>query len=527
MRPPRSLFALLALVLATGLSAADRPNILLILADDQGYGDVGAYNPASKIPTPHLDRLASEGLRFTDGHTTSGVCTPSRYSLLTGRYHWRTRLQNGVLGGWSPPLIAPGRLTVASLLKAQGYRTACFGKWHLGLGWPTKDGAPAKPGDAIDPADGVIGRFDYTQPIKDGPLEHGFETFFGISASLDMPPFAWIQDRRVTELPTATKKWLRSGPAGPTFEAVDVLPTLADKVCAYVADRAADAKGGQPFFAYVALPAPHTPIVPTKEWQGKSGLNAYADYVREVDAEVGRMLAALERAGVARDTLVIFTSDNGCSPAADIDALIAKGHHPSGPLRGHKADLFEGGHRVPFLVRWPAAVKPGVARQLVSQVDFLATFAAVTGATLPANAGEDSVSFLPVLRDTATAAPRTSLVSQSINGSFAYREGDWKLALCRGSGGWSAPKPGSAEEAKLPEFQLYDLAQDLGEQRNLFATEPERATKMRAALETLIARGRSTPGPDQSNDAPITLVKKVNTPGAKAKAKGKAVDTDK
>ncbi|NBX35126.1 arylsulfatase, partial [bacterium] len=223
----------------------------------------------------------------------------------------------------------------------------------------------------------------------------------------------------------------------------------------------------------------------------------------------------------------IFTSDNGCSPAADIEELIAKGHRPCGPLRGHKADLFEGGHRVPFIVRWPAAVKPGVADQLVSQVDFLATFAALTGATLPANAGEDSVSFLPVLRDVASAAPRTQLVSQSINGSFAYREGSWKLALCRGSGGWSAPKPGSAEEAKLPEFQLYDLAQDLGETRNLITAETERAARMRAALETLIARGRSTPGPDQANDAPIQLVKKVNTPGAKAKAKGKTVDTDK
>lgn len=525
MRPLPFLCALFCLLGTSG--AADRPNILVILADDQGYGDVGACNPASKIPTPHLDKLAADGLRFTDGHTTSGVCTPSRYSLLTGRYHWRTRLQNGVLGGWSPPLIAPGRLTVAGMLKAQGYRTACFGKWHLGMAWPTQDGTTAKAGDAIDPAPGVVGRFDYTQPIKDGPLDHGFDTYFGISASLDMPPFAWIQDRRTTELPTATKKWLRSGPAGPKFEAIDVLPTLTDKVCAYVSAHAADAKAGRPFFAYVPLPAPHTPIVPTAEWQGKSGLNAYADFVRQVDAEVGRILATLEREGLARDTLVIFTADNGCSPAADIDALIAKGHRPSGPLRGHKADLFEGGHRVPFIVRWPAAVKPGVADQLVSQVDFLATFAAVTGATLPANAGEDSVSFLPVLRDVAAPSPRTHLVSQSINGSFAYREGNWKLALCRGSGGWSAPKPGSAEEAKLPEFQLYDLAQDLGETRNLLADEPERATKMRAALEALVARGRSTPGPDQTNDAPILLVKKVNTPGGKAKGKGNSVDTDK
>jgi arylsulfatase A-like enzyme len=525
MSPLRPLLALLALT--GGLLAATRPNILIILADDQGYGDVGAYNPTSKIPTPHLDQFASEGLRFTDGHTTSGVCTPSRYSLLTGRYHWRTRLQNGVLGGWSPPLIAPGRLTVAGLLKQQGYRTACFGKWHLGLGWPTKDGAAAKAGDAIDPADGAVGRFDYAHPLKDGPLDHGFDTFFGISASLDMPPFVWIKDRQATELPTATKKWLRSGPAGPKFEAIDVLPTLTDQVIAYLEARSAEAKAGQPFFAYVALPAPHTPIVPTKEWQGKSGLNAYADYVREVDAETGRILAALAKEGLARDTLVIFTSDNGCSPAADIDELIAKGHHPSGPLRGHKADLFEGGHRVPFMARWPAVVRPGVAAQLVSQVDFLATFAELTGATLPANAGEDSVSFLPVLRDAATAAPRTSLVSQSINGSFAYREGNWKLALCRGSGGWSVPKPGSAEEAKLPEFQLYDLAQDLGETRNLLAAEPERAAKLRAALEAIVAQGRSTPGPAQPNDVSIALVKKVNAPGAKAKAKGKTVDTDK
>ncbi len=496
--------------------AADRPNIIVILADDQGFGDLGANNPQSKIATPHLDALAKGGLRFTDGHTSSGVCTPTRYSLLTGRYHWRTRLQNGVLGGFSPPLIAKGRLTVAGLLKQQGYATGCFGKWHLGMSFPLVGGGHADDGGDFskNPKDFI--KIDFGGDILGGPVDHGFDAFYGISASLDMPPFVWIKDRRVTEIPSATKTWLRTGPAGPKFEAVDVMPSVIDQAIAFIgAQQKADP--AKPFFAYVPLNAPHTPIVPTKEFQGSSGISPYADFVKQVDHDVGRLLASLDDLGLTKNTLVIFTSDNGCSTAANIPELQKAGHEPSHVYRGNKADLYEGGHRVPFLVRWPAQVKPGVSDALVGQIDFLATFAEITGAAIPASMGEDSVSFLPVLRGEKPTV-RQGIVSQSINGSFAIRDGQWKLCLSAGSGGWSSPKPGP-EEAGLPSVQLYDLSKDPGERNNLQAAFPERVAAMKAELEKIVARGRSTPGEDLKNDVPVQLIKK--SPAGKAKAKKK------
>ena len=505
----------LALMLA-GLNAAEKPNIIVILADDQGFGDLAANNPQSKIATPNLDALARGGLRFTDGHTSSGVCTPTRYSLLTGRYHWRTRLQSGVLGGFSPPLIAKDRLTVAGMLKQQGYATGCFGKWHLGMSFPLKNGGVADDGGNFSKSFQDAASVDYGRDILDGPVDHGFDTYFGISASLDMPPFVWIKDRRVTEIPSATKTWLRTGPAGPKFEAVDVLPSVMDHTIAFIeAQKKADPT--KPFFAYVPLNAPHTPIVPTKEFQGSSGISPYADFVKQVDHDVGRLLASLEKQGLAENTLVIFTSDNGCSTAADIPELQKAGHEPSYIYRGNKADLYEGGHRVPFVVRWPAKVKPGVSNALVGQIDFLATFAEITGASVPATMAEDSVSFLPVLRGDKPEV-RQGIVSQSINGSFAIRNGQWKLCLSAGSGGWSSPKPGP-EEAGLPPVQLYDLSKDPGERKNLQAEFPERVAAMKAELEKTIARGRSTPGDDLKNDVEIQLIKK--SPAGKAKAKKK------
>ena len=505
----------LALMLA-GLNAAEKPNIIVILADDQGFGDLAANNPQSKIATPNLDALAKGGLRFTDGHTSSGVCTPTRYSLLTGRYHWRTRLQSGVLGGFSPPLIAKDRLTVAGMLKQQGYATGCFGKWHLGMSFPLKNGGVADDGGNFSKSFQDAASVDYGRDILDGPVDHGFDTYFGISASLDMPPFVWIKDRRVTEIPSATKTWLRTGPAGPKFEAVDVLPSVMDHTIAFIeAQKKADPT--KPFFAYVPLNAPHTPIVPTKEFQGSSGISPYADFVKQVDHDVGRLLASLEKQGLAENTLVIFTSDNGCSTAADIPELQKAGHEPSYIYRGNKADLYEGGHRVPFLVRWPAQVKPGVSNALVGQIDFLATFAEITGASVPATMAEDSVSFLPVLRGDKPEV-RQGIVSQSINGSFAIRNGQWKLCLSAGSGGWSSPKPGP-EEAGLPPVQLYDLSKDPGERKNLQAEFPERVAAMKAELEKTIAMGRSTPGEALKNDVEVQLIKK--SPAGKAKAKKK------
>jgi arylsulfatase A len=379
-----------------------------------------------------------------------------------------------------------------------------------------KNGGVADDGGNFSKAFQDAASVDYGRDIVDGPLEHGFDTFFGISASLDMPPFVWIKDRRVTEIPSATKTWLRSGPAGPKFEAVDVMPSVIDQTIAFIeAQRKADP--AKPFFAYVPLNAPHTPIVPTKEFQGSSGISPYADFVKQVDHDVGRLLASLDKQGLTENTLVIFTADNGCSTAANIPELQKAGHEPSYVYRGNKADLYEGGHRVPFLVRWPAKVKPAVSAALIGQFDFLATFAEITGATVPAGMGEDSVSFLPVLLGSKESV-RQGIVSQSINGSFAIREGNWKLLLSAGSAGWSSPKPGP-EEAGLPPVQLYDLSKDPGERNNLQAEFPERVASMKGELEKLIARGRSTPGDALKNDVEVQLIKK--SPAGKAKAKAK------
>jgi len=491
-------------------AAASGPNIVVILADDQGYGDVSANNPDSKIATPHIDRLATEGMRFTDAHTASGVCTPTRYALLTGRYPWRTRLQSSVLLGFSKPLIAANRLTLPGMLARQGYATACIGKWHLGMNWPLVGGSTADDGGDFSRPFRDIDRVDYASPIQDGPVDRGFGHFYGISASLDMFPYVWINDRLPTEIASETKSFpepARPGPAGKNFEAIDVQQRIIDHAITWIGARAAAARSGTPFFAYVPLAAPHTPIVPAKAWQGTSGINRYADFVKQVDADVGRVLDAIEANGLAENTIVVFTSDNGCAPMANIPELIAAGHRPSFIYRGHKADLYEGGHRVPLLVRWPARIKAGtVCDHLVGQIDLLATFAELLGAPLPADAGEDSVSFLPALVGTATVPIRTSLIAHSANGSFAIRDGQWKLCLCPGSGGWSPPRP-EDDTSGLPDVQLYDLAADPGETTNLAGAQPARVAAMTAMLERDIDRGRTTPGAVQSNDVPVRMRK--------------------
>ena len=482
------------------------PNIVIILADDLGYADVSCYG--GKIPTPHVDRLAAEGVRFTDAHSTSSVCTPTRYGLLTGRYNWRTKLQRGVLGGLSPRLIEPGRMTLASMLKEQGYHTACIGKWHLGMDWAVKPGKEVS-GLSIEPREQVF-NVDFTQPVTNGPNSVGFDYFYGISASLDMVPYTFIENDRVVSLPTEDRDFLmmydrtperrtRKGPTAPDFDAADVLPVLARKSVEYIDSRAADARVGRPFFLYVPLASPHTPILPTPALQGQSGINPYADFVMESDWAVGEILKALDRHELAGNTLIVFTSDNGCSPQARFEELAEHEHYPSGLLRGHKADLFEGGHRIPLVARWPGHIQAGVTSdQLICQIDFLATAAETLGYSLPADAGEDSISFLATLR-TGAASGRGYLVSHSVNGSFAIRRGPWKLLLCPDSGGWSPPRPRSKQAQGLPPMQLFNLDDDLGEQDNLVEKHPEKVRELVALLEQFVADGRSTPGPRQSN----------------------------
>ncbi len=492
-----------------------RPNILLILCDDLGYGDVKCLNPDGKIATPNMDRLAREGMIFTDAHTSSAVCSPTRYGLMTGRYNWRTKLQSGVLGGLSPRLIEPGRMTVASMLKQHGYHTACVGKWHLGMDWVKKPGKEVTELN-IEPREQVF-NVDYSQPIKNGPTSVGFDEYFGISASLDMVPFTYIANDRVTKLPTEDrdfelmfgrgKPMTRLGPAAPGFDDADVLPDLTDNAILFIERRAADAKQGKPFFLYLPYASPHTPIHPKGEWLGKSGLNPYADFVMQQDFAIGQLLDTLDRNGLTDNTLVIFTSDNGCSPQAKFDELLAKGHNPSYVFRGHKADIYEGGHRVPFLVRWPGKVKAGSKTdQLTCLIDVMATAAEIVGVKLSPNAAEDSVSFLPTLLGQTGKPARTTLVSHSINGSFAIRDGSWKLALCPGSGGWSAPRPGM-KDADLPPNQLFDLSSDIGEQTNLQAKHPETVARLTKLLEKYITDGRSTPGEPQKNAVAVKIRK--------------------
>ncbi|MFM9067961.1 MAG: sulfatase family protein [Planctomycetota bacterium] len=502
------------------------PNIVVILCDDLGYGDVRCLNPAGKIATPNLDRLAADGVMMTDAHSPSGVCTPTRYGLLTGRYSWRSRLQRGVQGGMSPPLIAPDRLTIASLLKQQGYTTGCFGKWHLGMEWALKERAPAF-ADGIEL--GMDGwRVDFEKPISRGPLTAGFDEYFGISASLDMVPYTFIRQNKVAAIPTVNKAFpmmlgkpkhdTRRGPAAEDFEAHDVLPSLTREACSFIARHAPAAKQGKPFFLDLPLAAPHTPIAATAEWQGRSGINPYADFVMQTDAAIGAVLASLAEHNVDQQTLVIVTSDNGCSPEADFAALRKHGHNPNYHFRGHKADLYEGGHHVPFFARWPGKISAGSrSDRVICLVDLMATFAQIVGTELPANAGEDSSSMLDAWQITPITGPakaassvvaREAIVHHSVNGSFAIRQKNWKLLLTGDSGGWSDPKPGSKAAQNQPLVQLYDLATDPGERQNLQAEHPEIVERLTKLLERYVQEGRSTPGPTQKNDVVVQIWKK-------------------
>ncbi|MCE9606137.1 MAG: arylsulfatase [Planctomycetia bacterium] len=513
----------ICLLLGTQALAADtKPNILIIYADDLGYGDVQCNNhDRGKIPTPNLDKLASQGMRFTDGHSSSGVCSPSRYTLLTGRYHWRTRLQGGIVGPFGEPLIAADRVTIGTLAKQQGYRTACVGKWHLGWDWPiTKEQrsllSPAKqPADEASRANkkaataGAVAteqqiaawRNIFSKPIAGGPTTRGFDLYFGTDVP-NWPPFCFLENDRTFGIPTeflprqmmGNNQASNQGPALKDWKLEGILPALADRTIRFI-DESVRKK--EPFLVYMPLTSPHTPLAVNSEWKDKSHLNLFADFVMETDSVVGRVLDALEKSGEADNTLVIFTADNGCAPYVGVKDLEQLGHYPSGPLRGYKADAWEGGHRVPFVVRWPGVVKPGgVCSRLVHQADFLRTFADMFGVPLPDNVGEDSFSLLPLLKGEDKPI-RENAVSASIRGIPALRSGSWKYIPAPGSGGWGT----GGDQSQL--VQLYNLADDLGETNNLAAAMPEKVAEMKTLLETLIAEGRSTPGVAQKNDVEV------------------------
>lgn len=477
-------------------AAVDKPNIVIIFADDMGYGDVQSLNPKrGKIRTPHLDRLASQGMAFTEAHTSSAVCTPSRYGLITGRYNWRSRLQSGIVPKYGKPLIAPDRLTLPSFLKQHGYATACIGKWHLGWDWPKKNG-----------------KVDFTQPIANGPTTRGFEYYFGTDVP-NYPPYCFIENDRTVGIPSeplpknliGNNMASVAGPAVPGWKLEEILPGITSKACSYIRERASEKK---PFFLFMPLTSPHTPLAVSPEWEGKSRLGRYADFVMETDAMIGQVLETLDKYGVADNTLVFFSSDNGCAPYIGTDKLEEAGHYTSADRRGYKADIFDGGHRVPLLVRWPGKVKAGTtSSRMVSLVDLMATCSEVIGETYPETAGEDSVSMLPSLLGKGDQLPREAIIFHSINGSFAIRKGPWKLVLCPDSGGWSAPKPGTEDVRSLPSLQLYDMSKDTDEHHNILSQHPEVVDSLMKILEKYVSNGRSTPGRPLKNDVNVQILK--------------------
>jgi arylsulfatase A len=474
MKPLWCILVLAVLPLTAPAAGAKQSNILVILADDMGYGDPGCFNPKSKISTPNIDRLAREGMRFTDAHAPGPLCNPSRYGLMTGRYPFRTDVSR-----WpKQPLIEEGQVTIASLLRDQGYHTAMVGKWHLGF---RESG--------------------YDQPLRGGPVDRGFDTFFGLRASTDISPYFYIRGDRAVAPPSGhtaenhSKGWSpiqgafwREGGIAPGFEHKEVLPELTDEACAIIHTQAAQMPNArQPLMLYLAYTAPHTPWLPSPEFAGKSGAGMYGDFVMMVDAQIGHVLAALDKADMTGNTLLIFTSDNG--PVwypADVARL---GHDAAGGLRGMKADAWEGGHRMPFIVRWPGRVKAGtVTDQTICFTDLLATFADICGVKLPAGAGPDSFSFLPVLegRQPEGKPVRGPVVMQAGSSSaMMIRSGDWKFIHHLGSGGFSKPKTIQPEPGG-PKGQLYNLRDDLAETNNLYLKHPEIVARLEAEMQRIV-----------------------------------------
>lgn len=469
-----SLAALLILLL-TSLVHAASPHVVIILVDDMGYGDPGCYNPDSKIPTPNIDRIAAEGMRFTDAHAPGPLCHVSRYGLMTGRYPFRTNC-----GVWpKQAVIDKDRMTIASLAESQGYRTAMVGKWHLGF---DENG--------------------YENPLPGGPVDRGFDSYFGIRASTDIPPYFYIRDNKAVTPPTDhidannSEGWSpiqgafwRAGGIAPGLELKNVLPRFTDEAIDVIRGHA---KSGddRPLMLYLAYPAPHTPWLPASEFEGKSGAGMYGDFTMMVDAKIGRVLAALETTGMAEETLLIFTSDNG--PVWYDEDVERFDHDSAGGLRGMKADAWEAGHRMPFIVRWPGTVSAGaVTDQLTCFTDIFATLADILDVELQDEAAPDSFSFLATLRGDTSQSDglRTSLVTPAGNGTLTIRDGDWKLITALGSGGFSKPKriqpvPGE------PQGQLYNLADDLGETNNRYLDQPEIVERLQAQLEQIQTSGR-------------------------------------
>jgi arylsulfatase A len=495
----KPILATIAVCTLSGVTAgqdASRPNIVIILADDMSTDSVAAFNPTLKIPTTNLDRLVAQGMAFTDAHTACSVCTPTRYGLLTGRYPWRTRLKSSVLWSYAPPLMDPERLNLASMLKQRGYHTACIGKWHLGWRWKSNDGQPI-----VERNDGS--RVDFSAPIMGGPTDVGFDYYFGDDVP-NFSPYAWIENNRLTAMPTIEKPdnvFGNPGPMVPGWKLEDVLPELSRRAVLHVTERSAH---DEPYFLYLPLTSPHAPIAVARQFRGMSGTTLYGDFVQETDWVVGQVMQAIKDSGEADNTIVIFTTDNGTSlgfPRKEWQAELRKKKHfdTTGfelpgqqkwkpeygdfehTLRGGKFALYEGGHRVPFIVRWPDRVKAGTRNaSLISLNDVMATVAELVQFKLPSNAAEDSFSFVTALAGEQVERP-SPVVATDFGGRFSVRKGSSKIIF---------GKKG---------VELYDLSNDLKETKNLVKERPSLVEEMTRELRSIVQNGRSTEGPVAEN----------------------------
>jgi len=527
---PRFSLACLILAAFSLASAQERPNIVLVIADDLGIGDVKVYGgDRCKIETPNFDRLAREGVRFTDAHATASFCIPSRMAMMTGRYAWRCAEPDAATDGpWGylMPRFEPGTPTLGTVLKRAGYRTNYVGKWHLGTVMTTLDGKPQGPENV-----------DFGSPLQVGPNDHGFDSSFILPGSLDMFPYAFVRDHEWVGPVTAKKGFSgfnRIGPAAEDFEDHLVLDTLAGEAEAFLSEAANNKE--EPFFLCLALTSPHSPISPGKAFQGKSALGPYGDLVMETDHCLGRVLDALDRTGLAKGTIVVATSDHGPAAYAGNKAespgqfkeMQAAGHFSNGTFRGFKFDIYEGAHRVPFLLRWPGKASAGaVCPRTIGLVDLMATFAAAAKARMMDGEGADSVSFLPLLENPTAEAPRRTLVMTS-SSAFAIRKGPLKLILSPGSGcdgqwgnepadevAWQAAvaafgHPPTLSELGLPQFvQLYNLARNPGETKNLAAEQPDDVSTLLEQIDTVVASGRTTPGDWLENERVVQYFAKI------------------
>jgi len=489
-----SLFTLLSLV-GCSIEEPNRPNIVIIYADDMGYGDLNCQNPNSKIPTPNLDKLASEGMRFTDAHSSSGICSPSRFALLTGTYHWRR--QHGIVGAFGKPFFKDSDITLPQVLKTQGYTSACIGKWHLGWDWEFKN-APSgkvmqwgKMREVYLPKD-----IDWSKPVGGGPLERGFDYYFG-DGTINFPPYAWVENDQFVEVPTEeldinnigfdTKEghWeFRPGPKVKDWNPYKVLPTLTKKTVEWINKQDKE----QPFFLYFALPSPHAPIIPNDEFDGKSQAGGYGDFMVQTDWVAGQVLKALKEKGLEDNTIIIFSADNGTEAYA-WNRAEKYGHFSMGNFRGLKRDVWEGGHHVPFIVKWPKKIKAGsMSDEVISQVDIMATLASITGIELPENAAPDSYDFTDVITAKEYTTPfREATIHNTYKSIWGIRKGDW-LYINNSTGGHRELPESFKKLTGYADFDtegiLFNMVDDPEQRVNLFEKYPERIVEMDSLIQT-------------------------------------------